>query len=66
MQLQGNTWHDGWQYPTARCALPRLPSLGLAVLARLLGIPDNTAKSYLHRARQLLHAMLSEKGVSCD
>jgi len=28
----------------------------------LLGIPENTVKSYLHRARQLLHGML-EKGA---
>ena len=39
---------------------------GIAEVAELLGIPENTAKSYLHRARQLLHAMLKEKGYSCD
>jgi RNA polymerase sigma-70 factor (ECF subfamily) len=39
---------------------------GVGDVARLLGVPENTAKSYLHRARQLLHAMLTEKGVSCD
>jgi len=35
-------------------------------VAELLGVPENTAKSYLHRARQLLHRMLNEKGYSCD
>ncbi len=39
--------------------------LGASVgeVAELLGIPENTAKSYLHRARQLLHVMLKEKGI---
>jgi RNA polymerase sigma-70 factor, ECF subfamily len=39
---------------------------GVGEVAELLGIPENTAKSYLHRARQLLHGMLNEKGYSCD
>jgi RNA polymerase sigma-70 factor, ECF subfamily len=39
---------------------------GVGEVAELLGVPENTAKSYLHRARQLLHAMLKEKGYSCD
>jgi RNA polymerase sigma-70 factor (ECF subfamily) len=39
---------------------------GVAEVAELLGVPENTAKSYLHRARQLLHAMLKEKGYSFD
>ena len=26
------------------------------------GIPENTVKSYLHRARRLLHARLAERG----
>ena len=39
---------------------------GVGEVAALLGVPDNTAKSYLHRARQLLHAMLKERGYSCD
>lgn len=39
---------------------------GVGEVAKLLGIPENTAKSYLHRARRLLHAMLKEKGYSCD
>jgi RNA polymerase sigma-70 factor (ECF subfamily) len=34
--------------------------------AELLGVPENTAKSYLHRARLLLHGMLKERGYSCD
>jgi RNA polymerase sigma-70 factor (ECF subfamily) len=39
---------------------------GVAEVALLLGVPENTAKSYLHRARQLLHALLKERGYSCD
>jgi RNA polymerase sigma factor (sigma-70 family) len=39
---------------------------GVGEVAALLGVPENTAKSYLHRARQLLHGMLKEKGYSCD
>ena len=39
---------------------------GVAEAAELLGVPENTAKSYLHRARQLLQAMLKERGYSCD
>ncbi len=39
---------------------------GVGEVALLLGVPENTAKSYLHRARQLLHGMLKEKGYSCD
>lgn len=35
-------------------------------VAELLGVPENTAKSYLHRARQLLNGMLKEKGYSCE
>ena len=40
--------------------------LGVGEVAALLGIPENTTKSYLHRARQLLHSMLKEKGYSYD
>jgi RNA polymerase sigma-70 factor (ECF subfamily) len=36
----------------------------VAEVAALLDVPENTAKSYLHRARQLLGAMLKEKGYS--
>jgi len=39
---------------------------GVGEVAELLGIPENTAKSYLHRSRQLLKAMLKERGFSCD
>ncbi len=39
---------------------------GMDEVAALLGVPENTAKSYLHRARQLLHGMLKEKGYACD
>ncbi len=39
---------------------------GVGEVAEILDIPENTVKSYLHRARQLLHAMLKEKGYSCD
>jgi RNA polymerase sigma-70 factor (ECF subfamily) len=37
-----------------------------AEVADLLGVPANTAKSYLHRARQLLHGMLKQRGYSCE
>ena len=33
-------------------------------VAALLDVPENTAKSYLHRARQLLGSMLKERGYS--
>jgi RNA polymerase sigma-70 factor, ECF subfamily len=36
----------------------------MAEVAALLGVPENTAKSYLHRARQLLDGMLKERGYS--
>lgn len=39
---------------------------GVAEIADLLGVPENTAKSYLHRACQLLQVMLKERGYSCD
>ncbi len=39
---------------------------GVGEVAKLLGVPENTAKSYLHRARQLLHGMLKERGYSCE
>ena len=39
---------------------------GVGEVAELLGVPENTAKSYLHRARQLLHGMLKQRGYSCD
>ena len=39
---------------------------GVGEVAELLGVPENTAKSYLHRARQLLKGMLKERGYSCD
>jgi RNA polymerase sigma-70 factor (ECF subfamily) len=39
---------------------------GVGEAAALLGVPENTVKSYLHRARQLLRGMLKEKGYSCD
>jgi RNA polymerase sigma-70 factor (ECF subfamily) len=31
-------------------------------IATLIGVPENTAKSYLHRARRLLYVMLEERG----
>jgi len=34
----------------------------VAEVAVLVDVPENTAKSYLHRARQLLGAMLKERG----
>jgi RNA polymerase sigma-70 factor (ECF subfamily) len=39
---------------------------GVGEVAELLGVPENTVKSYLHRARQLLKGMLKQKGYSCD
>ena len=38
--------------------------LGASVseIAVLLDVPENTVKSYLHRARRLLHARLAERG----
>ena len=38
--------------------------LGTSVsdIAIMLDAPENTVKSYLHRARRLLHAMLAERG----
>ena len=39
---------------------------GVSEVAELLAVPENTAKSYLHRARQLLQGMLKERGYSCD
>jgi len=39
---------------------------GVGEVAELLDVPENTVKSYLHRARQLLHGMLRQKGYSCD
>lgn len=39
---------------------------GVAEVAALLGIPENTAKSYLHRARALLRGRLKEKGYADD
>ncbi len=34
----------------------------VAEIAELLDVPENTVKSYLHRARQILDANLKEKG----
>jgi len=31
-------------------------------VAELLVVPENTVKSYLHRARRLLHVMLQARG----
>jgi RNA polymerase sigma-70 factor (ECF subfamily) len=38
--------------------------LGASVgdVAVMLDVPENTVKSYLHRARRLLHTMLAERG----
>ena len=32
-------------------------------IAEMLDTPENTVKSYLYRARRLLHAMLTERGI---
>jgi RNA polymerase sigma-70 factor (ECF subfamily) len=39
--------------------------LGASVseIALMLDVPENTVKSYLHRARRLLHAQLTERGI---
>ena len=34
----------------------------MSEMAMMLDAPENTVKSYLHRARRLLHAMLEERG----
>ena len=34
----------------------------MSEIAAMLGVPENTVKSYLHRARKLLHATLTERG----
>jgi RNA polymerase sigma-70 factor (ECF subfamily) len=39
---------------------------GVAEVAELLGAPENTVKSYLRRARQLLNGMLKERGYDCE
>jgi len=36
----------------------------VADIAIMLGVPENTVKSYLHRARKLLNAMLRERGFA--
>lgn len=36
----------------------------MAEIAEMLDAPENTVKSYLHRARRLLHAMLTERGFN--
>jgi RNA polymerase sigma-70 factor (ECF subfamily) len=35
----------------------------MSQIADMLDVPENTVKSYLHRARRLLHAMLAERGI---
>ena len=36
----------------------------MSEIAEMLDAPENTVKSYLHRARRLLHAMLTERGFN--
>ena len=36
----------------------------MAEVATMLDVPENTAKSYLHRARQLLDGMMKQRGYS--
>jgi RNA polymerase sigma-70 factor, ECF subfamily len=36
----------------------------MSEIAEMLDTPENTLKSYLHRARRLLHAMLTERGFN--
>jgi RNA polymerase sigma-70 factor (ECF subfamily) len=35
----------------------------VAEIGTLIGVPENTVKSYMHRARRLLHVMLKEQGL---
>jgi len=35
----------------------------MSEIALMLDTPENTVKSYLHRARKLLHAMLGQRGI---
>jgi RNA polymerase sigma-70 factor (ECF subfamily) len=35
----------------------------VAEIAELIGVPENSVKSYLHRARRLLRAILEERGM---
>ena len=37
--------------------------LSVSEIAELLNVPENTAKSYLHRARHLLHGKLKQEGL---
>lgn len=37
---------------------------GMGEIAVMLDTPENTVKSYLHRARKLLHAMLQQRGIN--
>ncbi|CAN5705358.1 RNA polymerase sigma factor RpoE [soil metagenome] len=39
---------------------------GVGEIATLLGVPENTAKSYLYRARQLLVGKLKERGYAYE
>jgi RNA polymerase sigma-70 factor (ECF subfamily) len=67
---------DEWRQRAVRACVSELPEvyqaalrlhywLGASVsdIAVMLDAPENTVKSYLHRARRLLHAMLAERGV---
>lgn len=38
----------------------------MAEIATMLDTPENTVKSYLHRARQLLHVMLTQRGFDAQ
>ena len=38
----------------------------VADIAVLLDVPENTVKSYLHRARKLLSGLLEQRGLSDD
>jgi RNA polymerase sigma-70 factor (ECF subfamily) len=38
----------------------------ISEIATLIGVPENTVKSYLHRARRLLHVMLAHRGFNED
>jgi RNA polymerase sigma-70 factor (ECF subfamily) len=67
--------HDGQRRRAVQACINELPEvyqaalrlhywLGTSVsdIAAMLDVPENTVKSYLHRARRLLSALLAERG----
>jgi RNA polymerase sigma-70 factor (ECF subfamily) len=67
--------HDGQRRRAVQACINELPEvyqatlrlhywLGTSVsdIAAMLDVPESTVKSYLHRARRLLSALLAEQG----